>query len=513
VIGQLYGSVADAWVRVRDELDLELGDLLTIPQGEVALGVVALQEPNTLAAVAIIDVADQLPLAQKVLARAATLLEQRGAAKTELDSGGTLLTVYEIAGEPARRMVFGEREGTLLVGTDVGVLQGVLERWSAQQSESLRQNDRFTTIMASVRGNRDEQVQLTWFVDPIELARAGTRGSPAQVGLAVLPALGLDGLHGAGGSFAFASDEFDTIMHLHVLLDNPRAGVVELVALGSGDTTPERWVPDNVSSYSTAYIDVATAYRKLAGLFDSFRGDGAWKRMADRRLSEPLGIDFEQELLPALTGRVSYVTLVEQPVTLTSQASIVAAHLHDADAFRPTFEKIFSNFGDRLERKTLGSHTYYQLQGPAQASAPDAPPPNLPCFALAEGCLLIADRASVIQKILIGSTDPQASLAAALDFKLIASKARRISGGAEPSLTTFRRPEEGMRLLYGLASADTNRQALRGGGEFLQSIDRALEQNPLPPFEVIAQYFAPGGAVLYDDETGFHYVGFTLRRK
>ena len=43
-------------------------------------------------------------------------------------------------------------------------------------------------------------------------------------------------------------------------------------------------------------------------------------------------------------------------------------------------------------------------------------------------------------------------------------------------------------------------------------VHSAMEANPLPPFSVLEQYFAPAGALMVDDETGLHYMSFTLRR-
>ena len=41
----------------------------------------------------------------------------------------------------------------------------------------------------------------------------------------------------------------------------------------------------------------------------------------------------------------------------------------------------------------------------------------------------------------------------------------------------------------------------------------ALDANELPPFEVLAPYFGPGGGILYDTDTGYHAIGFTLRNE
>jgi hypothetical protein len=47
----------------------------------------------------------------------------------------------------------------------------------------------------------------------------------------------------------------------------------------------------------------------------------------------------------------------------------------------------------------------------------------------------------------------------------------------------------------------------------LGALAELLEQNKLPPFEVLAPYFAPGGGILYDTENGYHGISFSLRNE
>ena len=61
---------------------------------------------------------------------------------------------------------------------------------------------------------------------------------------------------------------------------------------------------------------------------------------------------------------------------------------------------------------------------------------------------------------------------------------------------------------------------LRGeGGRLVEGVldfevlHRGLEENPLPPFATLRKYFAPSGAIMTVDATGFHYTGFGLKRK
>ena len=79
----------------------------------------------------------------------------------------------------------------------------------------------------------------------------------------------------------------------------------------------------------------------------------------------------------------------------------------------------------------------------------------------------------------------------------------------------FNRPEEGFRLLYELATSRETQSRLESqatDNELFRALNSALTNNPLPPFAVLAQYLAPGGALITDDETGIHYTAFGLRR-
>ena len=97
-----------------------------------------------------------------------------------------------------------------------------------------------------------------------------------------------------------------------------------------------------------------------------------------------------------------------------------------------------------------------------------------------------------------------------------ASKLRRQPGGKSPGWFVFERPDEGFRMLHELATAESTRGMLASqaeNNELLGTLHRALEDNPLPPFSVLRKYLAPTGSILTNNETGFHYTGFGLRRK
>ena len=129
--------------------------------------------------------------------------------------------------------------------------------------------------------------------------------------------------------------------------------------------------------------------------------------------------------------------------------------------------------------------------------------------------LLIANRPAIFERGIITRRDSK-SLENELDFKLMASKLRRQPGGRSPGWFVFERPDESIRMLHELATAESVRGKLASqaeNNELLGTLHRALEENPLPPFSVLRKYFAPTGSIVISHEAGFRYTGFGLRRK
>jgi len=547
LVDQLYGSAVEAFGQVEEEVGVSLPELLNIPQGEVALALVAPEEGEP-ALVVLIDVGENVEPVNKLVQRGEKALIDEGATRSTETAGGVELITLTRPGEP--EIVRFLKDGTLAISSNLSVAKDLLAGWNSDDNKKskkdagddrtvdpLAENDKFAAILSRCRGSKEERPQITWFVDPIELARTATRGNlAAQASLALLPVLGLDGVQAAGGSVTLASDKFDMITHAHVLLDNPRSGVIKMIALESGDTTPERWVPDDAASYMTVYWDVDKTYSTLAKLYDSFRGEGGLSNVVKRRISNQIGADFEKEILPALAGRFTYIRWFEPPARIGSQSPLVAVKLKDAKAFAPTLDKIMGKYENVFTKRSFGAVTYYQVSRPSvdepptsAAAEPGAQPGEesirerrrrgrrgQPCVAIVGDYLIGTDRTSFLEKIIMTKSDPSKSLANQLDYKLIASNIRRQVAGNRPAMVTFDRPELAMRTIYEIVLADDTRRRLSQGAEnnqLFRVLNDALTENPLPPFAVIQKYLAPSGGVVTNDETGIHYIGFTLRRE
>jgi hypothetical protein len=522
LVSQLYGTAVEAFQRVEGEIGASLDDLLSIPQGEMCLAMVAPPQDRP-AFVFLVDVGTRLPVVERLLDRIGQRLEAGNFPRREETLGDTRVTVYDRGGNPPRQVVFVVRDGVVLVTSSLNVAKSMLAAWEgqAEAGRTLADDPSFAAIMRRCVGTDDQPPQAEFFINPITLFSRLTRDDvSAQVAVAMFPALGVNGIRGLGGSMTFATEEFDSLTHLHLLLDNPRTGVLELLALQAGDTTPETWVPADAASYVTVNWDVSKTYSKFATLFDSIRGQGALADSFERDLTDRLQIDFRKDLLGATAGRVTLVNAMVRPARVNSRANLLGIKLKDAKTFEKTLQTLVAQAGPQMNRETFAGVSYFRVPvgNPPPADPRRGPPLRQPdpAIAIVDDYLLLSDSTDLLKQAIEAKGDTSRSLADQLEFRLVASKIRRQPGGDRPGLIAFDRPEEALRLWYDIATADTTRQRLSQRAEnnpLLRNVNSALQDHPLPPFSVLARYLAPSGSLLTDDESGLHYVGFTLRRK
>jgi hypothetical protein len=530
LVNQLYSSVENVWKNIEDRVGLPLNELLKIPQGEICVAFVAPPEKSP-GLVVLLDVKTSLPAFEKLLAKGEGFIEENGGTKSSEKIADLEVSTY--SGPDGNTVYLVEREGTIVLTSSKEIMEHTLKAWDGDIDHTLADNNSFNSIMSRCAGAVDDPPQITYFVDPIELVRTVARGSVAATGLALIPVLGLDGLKGVGGSLTFASGEYDDVQHLHVLLDTPRAGVVKLLAMKSADTTPENWIPGDVITYNTLNWDFKLTFDEAAKLYNSLTAEGELQMEIQKRLSERLGIDVEKEILPQLEGRVTFVQWIEKPVRINSITTLAGFKLKDPQAFQGTMDKVLEKFAENLEKKSFAGTTYWtiklpegrrgpfgRLGGGGQDQGEEGNQPALrqpdPCVCLLGEHLLLTDSSAALQAAINANNDPTRSLKNELDYKLIASKIKRQVGGDAPGFVQFARAEQGMRFWYEMATADDTKRQLSRGAEdnpFFQDVEKALKDNPLPPFSVLAKYLAPGGGMMVNDETGFHYMSFTLKRK
>jgi hypothetical protein len=535
LVDKLYGQAVAEVDQFKEKIGLSLTELLEIPQGEIALAMVPAGQGQPPAIVLVVDTAHNKENAKKFL----DLLEKQFTIpnRREDQIEGQKVLVFEDRGNDRPGFALFERDGTYVVTNNELVVPELLKNWAGREKDSLNDNPRYAAVMSACRA-KDSEPQFVWYAEPIEIFQAYAVGNfSAQLALATLPALGLDGLKAVGGSMALGVGEFDFIGHAHLLLDNPRAGVIEVLQLAEGDLKPQPWVPANASGYMTLYWDFLASYNQLEKLIDSFQSPGFVADSVKKNISDKLEVDVVNELLPLLAGRVSLVSRMpnkNQGLAVSGEIGegsaqvnlqigrgpdqLLAFELKDLKKAQTLLDRVLAKpeFAD-IVKKSWAGHDYYTGKQRERFDAEGNPrvPNAVPCFALAHDCLFVSDQLALMQSVL-GAREEKDSLGAALDYKLMASKILRHSGDGRVGMISFNRPDEGMRYLWDVAVQEQAKGRLAKAAEnnkFFSSLDSALREHPLPPFSVIEKYFSPTGAILTNEESGFHYLTFTLKRK
>ncbi len=541
IFSEFYGSLVQTTAQMQDAIGLNLDELLSIPKGEFALAVLPNDRSSTRTsrqsadgeervrvdvrapAVAILlDAGDEIASVQVLLQR----MEEAGAdrmqhSQKEIDR--LTLHRYDNPNREAEQFAYFIDDGVMIGCSDADYLEELASDWLGQATnrETLAENRKFVSIMSRCVGTEGERPQVSFYADPLAMIRQfSPRNASTTMALAMLPPLGLDGIEAVGGSWIVAPPDFDSISHFHVLLSSPRRSVLSLVRPKSGSTTPEAWVPDTVASYSTINWDLASTLTGIENLFNQFRGDDALEQQVFKPAGDFLQLDFRKDILDNLEGRITIVQGFVRPVTINSGSNVYAIRMKDPELFS---KKVLPRLMELIERENeVESARYGELYvskftpGRAQRNANAAI--RLPeiCITTIDDYLVIADSEYMMRQIadvLNGSTG---LLSDALEYQLIADRISAQLQDKECSAISFSRPEESLQLFYELAKDPANRDRLREVSEnngFFKSMLSALEKHELPPFSVIAKYLAPGGGFLVDDETGLHYMSFSLRRE
>jgi hypothetical protein len=512
LLDNLYGSAAEGIASLKEYIGASLPELLSIPQGELAFALVTVEEGPP-AFLLFVDTGSKVNIARALLNKLCDLGASTGGKRSTQNVSGTIVTIIGPPGEQTPGGWF-DKEGLIVAGTNADVLKQVLLAWDNRDAKTLSSNPKFVKIWDRCRRVKTEQPQVFFYADPVTMFKAAAEQDLAvNFALMMVTRLGIDGLQAIGGSWAMDCGSLDEVVQFHVLLESPRGGVLEPIALESGDNTPEPFIPGDAASYVTLHWRMEASYKAIGRLYDSFRGEGSFANMFGRQITQLTGVDFEKELLPSLDGRVTYASWLEQPVTPMSQVHLFAFRLKDPGPMTKVIESIVKRAGGSLTRSGASDKEFYQETLPGGNVRRG---PNQPCLGILDNYFVITTRPSLYQKAIATLQTPDESLAKSLDFKLVASKMSGRAGEVKPAMIMFRRPEEAFRLLYAIATGEDTRSGLRRGAErsgFLRTINSALDANPLPPFAVLERYLAPSGGFLIDDESGLHYTGFDLRRK
>ncbi len=543
ILSEFYGSLVRNTAQLQDAIGLNLDELLSIPSGEMSIALLPSMRSNASAkrnrdddegdgergndetsppAIAVLlDAGQEISSVQ-------VLLNRMHEAATEMvheEKAFERLTLHRYQHPERRRQQFAYfiDDGVIIATSDPDYAEVLASRWLGLPSEGgvLADNRKFTSMMARCVGTAGERPQVSFYVDPLEIVRQLVpRNAGTTMVLAMLPALGIDGIEAVGGSAIIAPPDFDSISHFHVSLGSPRRGVLSLLRPKSGSTSPEAWVPDSVAGYSTINWDLASTLQGIERLFNQFRGDDALNETVFAPLNNRLDLDFRKDILDNLEGRITILQGFVRPVRINSGSNVYAVRLKNPEYVKNNvLPKLLKQVEQRIKVTTEGfGKLTAQVFEPGREQAENNASIRMPevCVAFIDDYVVVADSRYMMRQLADCSAGGSPPLKESLEYQLISDRIAAQLQDKECSAISFARPEESLQMFYELARDPKNRERLKEVSEnnpFFKALLSALESRELPPFSVIAKYLAPSGGYLVEEDTGLHYMSFTLRRE
>ncbi|MDG1873096.1 MAG: hypothetical protein P8J27_04240 [Mariniblastus sp.] len=352
----LWDEAKMAYEDVKADVGLEIDDLMSLPSGEMTFAVIAPRRKNP-EFLLLLELDDETKALDRVMDRGREVIETRvGEEITQEESEDGI--EYESFNVGDRRVRFFRMGGLIVGSTSEEELDAFVDRWAEREVEKVRPltaNRKFVTIMNRCKGTKDIKPEGRFFIDPISLAKSATRGNvAAQVGLNFLPAVGLDGLLGVGGSMLLSEDDFESVVHAHMLLANPRSGVFEMVALKPTDYEPETWLPNDIVSYMTTSWDVDQMLSELTKMIESFQGEGVVDTWIENNINAEIELDLKEDILAHFTGRVTFTQWMDKPIKVNSQVNVIAMEINDLEAFEASLEAIIERINRDQEQGEEG---------------------------------------------------------------------------------------------------------------------------------------------------------------
>jgi hypothetical protein len=259
-----------------------------------------------------------------------------------------------------------------------------------------------------------------------------------------------------------------------------------------------------------------TTYDRLAALVDQYRYKGSVDKFVKEKISDKLGIDILTQIIDNLKGRYTWMIGFDRPARMQGGQHMLAAELVDEKAVEEALKTVIGKFPDLFEERHFGSVTYYAIMPKRLRERPEEERPANPFVGIMEGYLFVGGSYQQFERCIAARDGTEPRLVDSDDYVRTNAVIGRETAGTAPVMFALGRSEETLRQWYDLLKSPKTREQLnenKGKNPFFAALAETLEQNELPPFDVLKPYMAPGGGILYDTDSGYHGISFTLRNK
>lgn len=502
---------ADTWQQASDEVQEEIGlsiaELTALLHGDATLAVV--QPPGrSLGGVVMLEFGEHRDTLDTILEKARQGAKKDGATRTVETVEDTEVTVFtrpeegEDDGGPDKIAYFIKDQHLVIgIGSNIDLLQDVLIRWDGEHSQTFADDEIFSTIMRNCHPSEAENSQFQWYFSPIDMFRsvamlpqANQGGISPAMALGFLPALGLDKFKAIGGASAIGTEEFDSVTHTFVYVNQPTSGLVKFFEFPAVRQSPPDWVPADVSAYTSANWDISGAYEAVEAIVDFFQPPGTLANAINQLAQQGPRIHVKDDIVDSLSGRFQMFGEMPDDTSADSvQPGVFALELRDEAKVADVLMRVAEFSQGNLKTRDFRGSTIYEMDLPnLQGGVPQSMG-----VTVAKGQLFIATDVQLLESYLrIDVADEPLANSTAW---------RRVSSHFpnETSIIGFGRPASQIEPLY---------EQLRSGELDEVTDDVEIDFSTLPEFERLAGYFTTTGSYAVPAENGALFVNFSLRR-
>ncbi|TWT66395.1 DUF3352 domain-containing protein [Allorhodopirellula solitaria] len=564
-VSDSYQTISQLMEEFASQIGLSLDEMLSIPQGQVALAIVPGASPeaaeakpneeetdeqiarrmqqqrrsqNSFGGVFIVETGRQNDSAdsmERLLTQIGELATRNQFVESEEKLGGHSVTTWQPPRQRGPTVEWFYRDGVYVIGIGRETATDVLRRWqetdppenrkeAAQQSksatsdlttsENLSSNADFGAVMTRSVGAEAETPQVTFFANPYAIAKKIiSRSTSSFFIMPIVEELGIEKIRGIGGSVFRGGDIVEGIMHLHVVIDPPRDGFFGVIRPEPVEPTPPNWAPADSTSYLTSNWDVVTAADNLAKIVNRFAGEGKFEEFTEDRIQARLNVSLKDDLLANLTGRYVGIRRYQAPAAWNSVARVDALQVRDVDKAKAMLDKIRDRLpaADMKPESIGGVQVYFLRPG---RELPDTLRRVERSLMLLDDYLVLSDSREIAEQILRARGGAQPRLADDADYALMLSELGAKLAGEQPFFLSFNRDADSYRVLYEMAASPKLADAFGQRGEnnpVAGKFGDLLRRQKLPKFDDLRKYFNVSGSFAYDESGGLHFGMMTLR--
>ena len=507
---ELKGPIETFSEQIENQVGLSLKDILTIPQGELAIAVLQ-PKGQKISVAALLDFGENREAMQKLLDKADEAALDEGAKRSEVDFEGATIVVYsqkleDGAPKTAEPVTVAHciKDSVLIIGSRAETLKSILTRWDVTHDQTFAEEKIYSYIKSQCRTpNSDAEPPLIWYIDPVGIAMgviSSAGGANAFAAIGVVSALGLDKFKGIGGTVELATEEFDSVSRTMVYMEPKPTGVLKFLQFPASPQAPPKWASAEASTYFSINWDVSQAFAAVDAIYDMVYGAGAMGRHIDTLAEDEEGphVHIKSDIIDQLTGTIQ---VVGEPGGEQDDGEryVVALELKDEakmGQILATLAKLPEFPGKPRE---FEGTTIYEISamGADDEEDEEAAEGSVGAVAIHGKQLLLATDVTLLE----AAIRPNAGNGSLAETPMYQSVAKQYP--AQTSSISFQRTDLQLKSLYESFQS--------GDSEDLFGLE--IDFTRLPVFEVVRPYLTPSGSYLRPDERGLFMNSFSLHRE